>query len=44
MGDRLQAGDRPPSAYDGEMLAPVLDGIEDVGEVAGGVRRGDLWH
>lgn len=30
-----------PSAPDGVLLAPVLDGVERVGEVAGGVRRGD---
>jgi hypothetical protein len=44
VGDGLQAGDRPPSAQDRVLLAPVLDGVEEIGEVAGSVGRGHLWH
>jgi hypothetical protein len=44
VGDGLQARHGAPSAHDGVLLAPVLDGVEEVGEVAGGVGRGHLRH
>ncbi len=40
----LQAGHWAPSPHDRVVLAPVLDGIEEVGEVAGGVRCRDFRH
>jgi hypothetical protein len=42
--DGLQAGHRTPSSHDRIVLAPVLDGIEEVGEVAGGISCRDFWH
>ncbi len=40
----LQRGDRLSAPDDGVPLAPMLDGIEQVGEVSGGVGSTDLRH
>ena len=40
----VELGDDLAAAHDREVLAAVLDGIEQVGEVAGGVGGTDLRH
>lgn len=42
--ERFQLSDRLASTNDDELLAPVLDGVEHVGEVASRVGRADLRH
>lgn len=37
-------GNSPSPPHNREVLASVLHGIEDVGEVPSGVRGADLWH
>jgi len=41
---RLEMGDRPAPPHDGESLTTVLDGVEKVREVAGGISRADFGH
>ncbi len=42
--DRLEVSNDLASPDDGEVLPTVLDGVEEIGEVAGCVRGADLWH
>lgn len=42
--DGVELGDDPAAAHDREVLAAVLDGIEQIGEVAGGVGGTHLTH
>jgi hypothetical protein len=42
--DRLEVGDGPTSAHDGEPLTAMLDGVEQVSKVAGGVGRTHFGH
>ncbi len=42
--DRLEVSDDLASPDDGEVLPTVLDGIEEIGEVAGCVSGADFWH
>ncbi len=42
--DRLEVSDDLASPDDGEVLPTVLDGVEEIGEVAGCVSGADLWH
>jgi hypothetical protein len=42
--DRIEVGDDLASAHDREAFAPVLDGIEEVGEVSSCVGGTDLRH
>lgn len=42
--DRVKLGDDPPAADDREVLAVMLDGIKDVGEVPGGIGGANLGH
>ncbi len=41
---RLELGDGFPSADDGEVLAAMLDRVEEIGEVPSGVRSSDIRH
>jgi len=41
---RLKVGDGLSATDDGEMLAPMLDRVEDVGEVPGSVGRTYFRH
>ncbi len=42
--DRLEVSNDLASPDDGEVLPTVLDGVEEIGEVAGCVSGADLWH
>lgn len=42
--DGFDVGDSLAPACDGESLTVVLDGVEEVGELACGFRRGHLGH
>src|SRR2546429_9483439 len=43
-GHRLQVGHGLAPAHDGEVLPSVLDGIQQVSEVAGRIRCADIGH
>ena len=42
--DRIELGDNFPSADDREVLAAMLYGVKNVGEVPGCIGGADLWH
>lgn len=42
--DRIEVSDHLPPTDDGEMLAAMLDGVEQIGEVACCIRGTDLRH
>lgn len=41
---RFEVGDRLPPSHDCEVLAPMFDSIQEVGEVAGRLGRADVRH
>ena len=44
VGYRFELGNGFPAAHDGEVLAAMLDGVEEISEVPSGVGSRDIGH